>query len=213
MFDLQNQLANTGLYKFDDPISNGELQAYERQLNDLFDWQQQMKREMALDTTELLIQRWEKIYAVKNEANDSIRDRQIKLLQKRRAKGVLTPAKVLLFANDFGYEAKVIKHVRPFCYWVEIKQSDFNAYKLDQLLMRSEPGHQSHEFGFTSKAEAIQISGKTRTNSIEYPVCGMFFAEDDLEGRIYKESVIVGEATWLHTVDYPLTNTFYSVLE
>ncbi len=184
MFDLREQLANTGLYSESDPISRGELKAYERQLNDFLAWQQQMKREFALDTTELLLPRWEKIYAVTPLSNDSVRDRQLRLLNKRRAKGVLTPAKVVALAADLGYEAKVVKRVRPFRYRVEVPNVaviDFG--KLDQVLDTSEPGHQAHEFGVTQNTGIVEYISETSDPLVyvsTYRECGTIDCGGDL---------------------------------
>ncbi|WP_429845328.1 putative phage tail protein [Brevibacillus sp. FIR094] len=184
MFDLRNQLANTGLYSENDPVSRGELKAYERQLNDLLAWHEQMKREMALDTTELLIERWEKIYNEVPKQSDTIRDRQIRLLNKRRAKGVLTPSKVIVFAQDFGYPAKVIKHIRPFCYRVEIQDvSDVKLQKLDEILTNAEPSHQTHDFGLKVALGTIDhVSYEMKAYYSDPLICGSFFAggENDL---------------------------------
>jgi hypothetical protein len=180
LFDLRYQLADTGLYNLGDPVSSGELRAYERQLNDLLAWQQQMKREMALDTTELLIQRWEKIYKTSPEPSDSIRDRQIKLLNKRRAKGVLTPSKVIAFAADFNYQAKVIKQVRPFRYRVDLGYVDtLDIAKLDEILINSEPGHQAHEFGIeqlVGRVEHLTTPSEPLVYVSKYLICNTFEA-------------------------------------
>lgn len=186
MFDLREQLANTGLYSESDPISRGELRAYERQLNDLMEWQQQMKREMALDTTVLLIGRWEKIYAVSPLPSDTIRDRQIRLLNKRRAKGVLTPAKVVTFASDFGYQAKVIKRVHPFRYRVELQnqRTTLELAKLDDILTTTEPGHQSHDFGIVDANGAVEFitSSKGALVTVStYQACGTFSSGGEFE--------------------------------
>lgn len=184
MFDLRYQLADTGLYSLDDPVSSGELQAYERQLNDLLAWHQQMKREMALDTTELLIERWEKIYNEPPLPTDTLRDRQIRLLNKRRSNGVLTPSKIIAFAEDFGLSAKVIKHIRPFCYRVEVKeQSSSDLIKLDEILTAAEPGHQTHDFGVAARPGIIEhISSKGGIYYDDPLYCGSFYAggENDL---------------------------------
>ncbi|WP_103110689.1 putative phage tail protein [Brevibacillus reuszeri] len=186
MFDLRTQLANTGLFSENDPVSRGELKAYERQLNDLLAWHQQMKREMALDTTELLIQRWEKIYFLNPSENDTIRDRQISLLNKRRAQGVLTPSKVILFASDFGYKARVIKRVRPFRYKVELqnKQTVIEVAKLDAILRKSEPAHQSHDFGIVDAGNVVEYTtGLLRpiVHVSTYQICGTFSAGGEFE--------------------------------
>ncbi|MGG1531372.1 putative phage tail protein [Brevibacillus agri] len=186
MFDLRNQLANTGLYSESDPVSRGELKAYERQLNDLLAWQEQMKREMALDTTELLIKRWEKIYAVFPLSSDTIRDRQIRLLNKRRAKGVLTPSKVVTFASDFGYQAKVIKRVHPFRYRVELQNQrvTLELVKLDNILTITEPGHQNHEFGVADPGSTVEFSSGLTSpiaHISTYQACDTFSAGGEYE--------------------------------
>lgn len=169
MFNLREQLANTGLYSESDPISRGELKAYERQLDDLLTWQQQMKREMALDTTVLLIERREKIYDVIPSTTATIRDRQINLLNKRRAKGVLTPAKVVTFAMDYGLKAKVIKHLRPYCYQVQLEGAlNSDISKLERTLEAAEPGHQTHEFSLATPTESLTITDKVSVNMRRY---------------------------------------------
>ncbi len=157
--------------------------AYERQLNDLLTWHEQMKREMALDTTELLIRRWEKIYAVQPLQTDSIRDRQIKLLNKRRAQGVLTPSKVVMLASDFGYKAKVVKRIRPFRYKVELQnQAPLELSKLDAILNQSEPSHQSHEFGVVDAFGVEEFSSGIPIAHIStYQACGTFSAGGEYE--------------------------------
>lgn len=185
MFDLTNQLTSTGLYSESDLVSRGELMAYERQLNDLLTWHEQMKREMALDTTELLIRRWEKIYAVQPLQTDSIRDRQIKLLNKRRAQGVLTPSKVVMLASDFGYKAKVVKRIRPFRYKVELQnQAPLELSKLDAILNQSEPSHQSHEFGVVDAGSVEEFTsglGSPIAHISTYQACGTFSAGGEYE--------------------------------
>ncbi|MGW9128144.1 putative phage tail protein [Paenibacillus chitinolyticus] len=184
MFDLRTQLANTGLYSENDPVSRGELTAYERQLNDLLEWHQQMKREMALDTTELLIERWEKIYALIPLETDTLRDRQIKLLNKRRAQGVLTPSKVIVFANDFGYSAQVVKRVRPYRYRVDLKnqQTMIELAKLDTILRQSEPAHQSHDFGIVEAQNYVEYtSERTKVLLSAYQICGTFSSGGEYE--------------------------------
>lgn len=185
MFDLRLQMEATGLYSDNDPVSRGELRAYERQLNDFLAWQQQMKHELALDTTVLLISRWEKIYDEMPLPADLIRDRQIRLLNKQRAKGVLTPAKVIAFASDFGYQATVIKRVRPFRYRVQIQKKDvMDLVKLRSILTRSEPGHQNHEFGVIQDAGQVEY-GTNLTAPIvvvsSYQVCGTFSSGGEYE--------------------------------
>lgn len=178
MFDIRHQLANTGLYNFDDPVSSGELQAYERQLNELHAWQQQMKREMALDTTELLITRWENIFKISTSQPNSIRARQINLLNKRRAQGVLTPSKVVAFAADFMYQAKVVKRVRPYRYRVDLGYVEsIDLVKLDDILRNAEPGHQSHEFGVDQQVGKIEHLTKETEPLVyvsKYLVCNAF---------------------------------------
>ncbi|MGO0058659.1 putative phage tail protein [Brevibacillus fluminis] len=213
MFNLREQLASTGLYSESDPISRGELKAYERQLNDLLAWQQQMKREMALDTTEMLIERWEKIYDVIPSQTASIRDRQIDLLVKRQAKGVLTQAKIISVAKNFGYTAKVIKHFRPFCYQVDIQERKFDVTKLEAFLLKAEPGHQTHIFSHTEPAESIMISASSRSFVVDYPLCGMFYPEDEAEGRIFRETVAIASAARANVIAYPITNDFYPTPE
>ncbi|MED1954893.1 putative phage tail protein [Brevibacillus centrosporus] len=162
------------------------MKAYERQLNDLLSWHQQMMREMALDTTVLLISRWETIYAVQPSPEDSIRDRQIRLLNKRRAQGVLTPAKVITFANDFGYTARVIKRVHPYRYRVQLNNQgeSIELSKLDDILSRSEPGHQSHDFGTLDAISSIEHSSGVKQPIVmvsAYHACGTFSSGGEYE--------------------------------
>ncbi|TRY24361.1 DUF2313 domain-containing protein [Brevibacillus sp. LEMMJ03] len=64
-----------------------------------------------------------------------------------------------------------------------------------------------------SRGEDILVSAAARFFEVDYMLCGTFYPEDDLEGRIFREAVAVAESARTHTVDYPLTNTFYSVPE
>ncbi|KZE55778.1 hypothetical protein AV540_00040 [Brevibacillus parabrevis] len=64
-----------------------------------------------------------------------------------------------------------------------------------------------------SKRESILVSAFARSFDAEYPICGLFYAEDDLEGRIFKESMAIQEIARTSPVNYPLTDTFYPVPE
>ena len=189
MFDLRLQMEATGLYSDNDPVSRGELRAYERQLNDFLAWQQQMKREMALDTTELLIERWEKIYDEHPELDDTIRDRQLRLLNKRRARGVLTPAKVIAFAKDHGFQATIKKRIRPFCYLVRLNTIDANLMSLETALLKAEPSHQKHEYELGAQSEALVISDRVvaklqRYHKIQELKVGMTLIKNQSEVEI-----------------------------
>lgn len=67
----------------------------------------------------------------------------------------------------------------------------------------------SSRVAVNSRGEDILVSAPTRFIEVEYPICGMLYPEDDMEGRIFRETVQVAEATRFHAVDYPLTNMMY----
>lgn len=60
-----------------------------------------------------------------------------------------------------------------------------------------------------SRGETILFLSATRFSNVEYQICGTFYPEDDMEGRIFRETVeTVGDARF-HSVDYPITNILY----
>lgn len=174
MFDLREQVASTGIYRDDDPVSDGEMAAYERQLEDLLAWQQQMKLELSIATAVLLLPRWEKIYKVVPKPTDSILDRQVNLMKKRRAKGALTPAKVIAFVKDFGYTATVTKRVRPYRYRIDLETINADLRIFDQIITNAEPGHQAHEYGLTAPDEIMTIQEIITVNMKRYHTVGEF---------------------------------------
>ncbi|WP_431809866.1 hypothetical protein [Brevibacillus agri] len=109
---------------------------------------------------------------------------------------------------------KTVEYGREKRFEVVVDIDDLLDYeRLAESVFEMRPKHLSFSVLAKTKPEVITVSVSSRSFEVEYPICGLFYAEDDLEGRIYKESVMVGEAARTNTVDHPLTNTFYSVPE
>ncbi|MED1790790.1 MULTISPECIES: putative phage tail protein [Brevibacillus] len=183
MFNLVRQLTDTGLYHDSDVLSTGELQAYEKQLQDVLEWQEQLKNELALDTTDWLLPRWEEIYDLLPGISTK-RERQLALLNKERAKGALTASKIIAFANDYGFTPKIIKKVRPFRYRIKIVgNKHFDLLRFNALLNKAEPSHQAHDYGMEDKTCNIQFitEKKPIINVASYQICNTFSSGGEYE--------------------------------
>ncbi|MGC5327114.1 hypothetical protein [Brevibacillus sp. SYSU BS000544] len=85
---------------------------------------------------------------------------------------------------------------------------------LERDFERIRPVHvQGSQALIKSSGGAVIVNAYVRSFEVDYPICGTFYPEDGLEGRIYRESIALKSAARTHNVNYPLTNEFYSMVE
>jgi len=78
------------------------------------------------------------------------------------------------------------------------------------MVYEMRPKHLSYSISGRVETDTIVISVSARQYDIEYPICGEFYPEDDLEGRIYQETLLLGATERHYSVEYPVCNEFYS---
>lgn len=145
-----------------------------------------------------------------------VETRRARVLTRLNIPPLITPKEMEKIAGEFTKtkQATVVEYGREKRFEVVVDIDDLLDYeRLAESVFEMRPKHLSFSVLAKTKPEVITVSVSSRSFEVEYPICGLFYAEDDLEGRIYKESVMVGEAARTNTVDHPLTNTFYSVPE
>jgi Uncharacterised protein conserved in bacteria (DUF2313) len=145
-----------------------------------------------------------------------IETRRARVLARHNIPPLITPAEMEKIAGEFTRtkRATVVEYGREKRFEVVVEIDDLLDYeRLVETVYEMRPKHLSFSVLARTKPESIIVSASARSFEVEYPICGLFYAEDDLEGRIFREAVNVSESARTHTVDYPLTNTFYAVQE
>ncbi|MGN7469638.1 putative phage tail protein [Brevibacillus sp. SAFN-007a] len=157
---------------------------------------------------------WDWIYFGKKQLL-SVEERRKNILRKHWARLPFTLPVLRAMGQAVGKLEKVTEDFANKEVVFEFSDSQpVNLLDLSKDFERIRPIHVNcSKAVVNSRGEDILVSVAARFFEVDYILCGTFSAEDDLEGRIYKESVMVGEAARTNTVDHPLTNTFYSVPE
>lgn len=89
-----------------------------------------------------------------------------------------------------------------------------NAVQLSKDFAKIRPVHVKRSLtSAVNEAEVVVISASVRSFEVQYPICNMFYPEDDTEGRLFSETIVLTEAARVNTVSYPEANTFYPTPE
>jgi hypothetical protein len=144
----------------------------------------------------------------------TIEQRRADIRKKNFAKARFTLETLRAIGQMGGKLEKITENFANKEIWFEFSDAPVNLAQLSQDFERIRPVHVKRcQAVVNTRGERIVVSTAARFFEVEYPLCGLFYPEDDLEGRIYRESLTVGEAARTHTVDYPLANAFYPVSE
>ncbi|BAU28949.1 uncharacterized protein DUF2313 [Aneurinibacillus soli] len=156
---------------------------------------------------------WESMFKVEKPIG-SIGERRDGILEAHFFTLPFTPNVLTSIANSVstmqGAKAEEIfdQQIIRFIFQLE---DTVNIERLRKIFEGIRPTHALGMEAVVTGTDAIplQVEALSRYHDHEYLFCGDFYPEDDLEGRIYEESLPVTTIEREHTFMYPECNDFY----
>lgn len=142
-----------------------------------------------------------------------LESQRAKVIARLNVPDVITPLAMQRMIRDYtkNKQAQIVEYGREkrFEIIADLDQiADFDG--MSQMVYEMRPKHLSYSISGRVETNTIVISVSARQYDIEYPICGEFYPEDDLEGRIYQETLLLGATERHYSVEYPVCNEFYS---
>lgn len=199
-------------------VANGVLGAVETETDRLIEFALDVIRQGNPKLATWGLVEWENLMKLSPLPDSTpIEKRRARVLARMRTPPLITPLEMEKLAGEFTKsksEVEVVEYGREKRFEVLVDADDLVDYEaLHETVYEMRPKHLSFSVTARTRADAIIITASTRHFEVDYLLCGTFYPEDDLEGRIFKEAVAVTEAARTHTVEHLLTNTFYPTPE
>lgn len=168
--------------------------------------------EIFAQTTDELVKRWEKMLALYSNESDPVELRRARVMAKLLQREFMTRERMENIINQFvpARTACIIESFETYTFEVIIPADDVRLMQpILDAIEEYKPAHLGYMLTAKSSPEVIILNGSAQYHEVDYYICDTIYPEDDAEGRLYSETIDLGERGRNHTVDFLITDTFY----
>jgi hypothetical protein len=155
---------------------------------------------------------WDWIYFGDKQLGTYERRRE-EIRKKNLAKANFTLEVLEAIGRTAGVLKRVSEHFGSKEIWFEFDAGyPVNAIQLSKDFERIRPVHVKRGLTVADQGgEQLVFSASTRTFEVGYLLCGTFYPDDDLEGRLLTEALVLQPTAHIGSIDYQRANTFFTI--